>query len=376
MGSFKPNSVKVVRRLGLNVVAGALCLWGSAVLMAARAQQSPGVSSGPTPAPVNRPLKQLVSIALRADGGATTLHAYSFGDAYAIDSAKLHFIARRRGTANAPSVELKANVGTAAFVTPDPRISRSGKGYDEYSIPVRFERSPGMDGLYDVELRADPGFARTASVTLELGDPNRQRAQWHAVFWWPPASAEAGLADLRRRIAGKDTYWYGGVALGCATWSSGFGPNVPVRVLRIERETGQVALLGTGSTMLWGNGPSFYSFDPLRIILEEPHATPLFFGSGGWGGAAADKKSACPAIVLADWQIESILSTDPPPLGIGRKPVAVGMSRDQVAWTAGYPTGFDNVATMQRANSWSYEGGPKNSQAFEFKNDRVVSIFR
>lgn len=318
---------------------------------------------------------QSVALDLRAENGGTTLHTFSFGQPYAINPDKLHFIARRHGVADAPATRLTTKIGFAAFVTPDPRVSRTGKGLDEYKIPLRFEPAPGMAGLYDVELTADPGFAWTASGPLAIGDWSTSQTVWRWVFWWPPATAEAGLTDLRHRIVGKDTYWFGGIALGCASWSKGYGPTVPVRVRAVEREVGQVVQLGTGSTMRWGSGPSFFAYDPLRIVLENPSAPWLFSGGGGWGGAAADNNAECPAVVLADWQVGSMLTTSAPPPGI-KGPVTIGMSRGETAWVAGYPTGFDTLTAMQRAGQWYYEGGPRFSQSFDFTDDRVVSIGR
>jgi hypothetical protein len=57
-----------------------------------------------------------------------------------------------------------------------------------------------------------------------------------------------------------------------------------------------------------------------------------------------------------------------------RAEIRLGEARKDVAWTVGYPTGFELASTVRNATRWHYDRVIFERFDVGFRNDRVVSI--
>jgi hypothetical protein len=148
--------------------------------------------------------------------------------------------------------------------------------------------------------------------------------------------------------------------------------DAPARAIDLARALGDVARHGARViSVRWG--PGFIAWNPVRVVFAPTDATPS--GSNYHvGGTSGD----CPAMLLADWQADIVLSTSPPPsIPTGASPeVKVGTSRDQVAWIRGYPNEVGDRATLRKQAAWRYGTMPMNSSTITFDDDRVASVTR
>ena len=272
---------------------------------------------------------------------------------------------------------MNASIGAPTRI-PQLGSSRAEAQLIQYALPVTFHQPPSGPGFYRVRLLALPGFARTRlGHALGYGDWSRMGAKFQVVMWWPNAARErATLSRARHRFVGKSTYAFGGIGLGCPPrWFNLYRAAVPVRVRAIERERGRIEELWTGAIPTWGDDDvrHFYAFDPLRFFVDTPLATPFVRE-----GSAMPSTQACPAFDLADWQLPITLSSTAPPATLGLHasfaPLHVGMSRSTVIWLRGFPNEFADRRTMLRQSRWSYGGGPFDSYAVNFRNDRVTAF--
>ncbi|HEY1428800.1 MAG TPA: hypothetical protein VGF18_04460 [Candidatus Tumulicola sp.] len=321
-----------------------------------------------------RSFPQSVAIDLRETDGAASLDAFSLGKPYTIDPHKLSFTARRYGDRHAPRRPLIVRIGT-------PRSVASHNAHPErslrvYEMSVDFPQQPGQPGMYDVVLTAAPGFARADDgSTLPFGDWSHPPSAWHAFVWWPDTrDGDASLHDAQRRFAGRDVFGYGGIVVGCPHQFNTYGADTAVRVRQVVRDTGPIEELWTGTTSYRDEmAPHFFAISPLRLLLEKPSAEPL--SSGGSSGTSTER---CPALVLADWQLDVTLSlTAPPPMpklsGIYPQ-IRKGITKNEVAWRFGYPRTFDDLARFRRADRWVYDGSPFSSFWIAFHNGRAVTF--
>jgi hypothetical protein len=193
------------------------------------------------------------------------------------------------------------------------------------------------------------------------------------LLWQPDESnGDAVLQRVRERYVGKTVYGYGGLTMSCAPqWSRTYSATAPLRIVSIDRERGSTATLGAG-TQLGINvlGPSFTAVDPLRIVFAPPAAKPV-----GENFHVTGRPGTCPALVLADFQVDLAITLTRPPPGV-RTPEAslrVGMTRDDVIWSRGYPWEIADRGTLRREATWYYGSGI-GAYAVAFRGDRVVSL--
>jgi hypothetical protein len=231
--------------------------------------------------------------------------------------------------------------------------------------------------MYDVQLHAAAGFGQTESgAPLVWSYP----VSWPVHVWWPDESqGDPVLAELRRRLIGKNIYGYGGIVIDCdPRWFKTYGATAPIHVTDVQRDRGRLEQLWTGSTTHWGNEAAihFFAQDPIRIITEIPPVPEIAQGGSNIEGAPA----RCPAIVLADWQVDATISTTaPPPLPndpFSSHVISVGMSRKEVAWRLGYPNEFAGKSTMDREAVWQYKDSPLGWFHVTFRDDKVTSFTR
>ena len=321
---------------------------------------------------------QSVSFDLRVRDGVPTLHAFSFGAPYTVDPSRIAFTATLRGDPAATAVPLAIKLRAPALVPPvgvgDHRLQGDQK-QQVYSMSVDFPGPPGKPGMYDVVLHAKRGFAATSGGTdLPFGDWSRPGIQrWQIVAWWPDTrGGDSHLRDAQRRFAGHNVYGYGGIVIGCPNAFETYTAATPVRVREVVRDRGQVEELWPGTTISGGDdmAPHFFAVEPLRLLVERPAAKPQ--GIGGSSGSTIER---CPAIVLADWQLDVTLSLSPPPpmraLRGAYPAIVQGMTRDEVAWRIGYPRQFKNFEEVRRTDRWEYAGSPFNSFWIAFRDGRV-----
>lgn len=116
-------------------------------------------------------------------------------------------------------------------------------------------------------------------------------------------------------------------------------------------------------------GPSFYAKDPIRIVFETPKMPPIGTNYGVTG-----RPGSCPALVLADFQIDLAISTSTPPNGITESnPIRVGMSRAALIWTWGFPWEIADRKSLLKENVWHYGIGLAAYTVY-FKNGEVARI--
>ncbi len=226
-----------------------------------------------------------------------------------------------------------------------------------------------------------PGF-RQRNVVEELTLGSRP-AGIQSVFVPDEAHGDPVLASVRKRFAGRTAYGFGGVVLACEPdWENFYAADVPFVVRDVVRDRGTVTL-GTGTTTAWSPfGESrFDAVDPLRFIVTLPRTKP--FGSNGGDGRSVSPgtpSAGCPALVLADWQVDRTITTSTPPrLRFGDPPgrfrdVRIGEPRAEVAWKLGYPTGFEPLAAVHIAPTWHYDRVMLERFDVSFGHDRVVSV--
>jgi hypothetical protein len=148
-------------------------------------------------------------------------------------------------------------------------------------MPVQFPR-PSAPGLYDVRLRAQPGFAVTDDgANLPFGDwSNRSTLPWMVQMWWPDRNTDdAALREAQRRFRGRNIYGYGGTVLGCAHWFYAYKADTPIHVREVLRDT----------------APHFFAFDPLRFLVDLPEVKSV--GAGGSSSSSSESRrseEACP----------------------------------------------------------------------------------
>ena len=333
--------------------------------------------SGQTAAQIRLPPRatnQSVAMDLRVEEGVAQLHAFSLG-AFTLDLSKLSFSAWPYGKLDA--AERPVMVSLAAPVSsPNRGAAMLGTAITEYTMRVEFPKAPGPPGIYDIQLHTAEGFARADDgAPIPFGDWSRSGSQiWRIDVWWPPNPAQS-LESVRKRLMGKELYGYGGVRLSCPPLFWIYDAHTPVRVRAVERDRGRVAELWTGTPVSGGNdmAPHFFANDPLRIVFDRPSAKPWGFGGGG---PAAHE--ACPALELADWQVDVTFSLKPPPdsvprdLGCGG--LHVGMSREDLAWRCGFPHDIGDRATLDHQKLWSYDSAPPFSFAVTFEGDKISSF--
>jgi hypothetical protein len=340
------------------LVAGALCVASSSATQAQRTGFFPNVSLQLQP----------------SDGSAGfVVSATSYKAPFTVDFSKLSFFVRPNGSPQSAGRPLKARIGSAAVVSTNLAHAPVDPVITGFRAPVAFPDPPDDGATYDISATARTGFAQTPTGELPLGNVGIGGLNATPIWWASKTLGAASLRRLRHTYEGRTVYGYGGIAVSCAPdWTRFYPATTPIRVRSIRREH-TVTWLGTGhASYPYVGGLGFIAWNPVRVVFSPTDATP----SGTnyrVGGAAGD----CPALLLADWQAESVLSTSPPPSSIptvASPEVKVGMSRDQVAWIRGYPNEMGDRATLRKEVAWRYGTMPMNSSTITFNGDRVASV--
>jgi hypothetical protein len=108
------------------------------------------------------------------------------------------------------------------------------------------------------------------------------------------------------------------------------------------------------------------------VLLDRPATAPRFTG-----GTSIQSSERCPAIVLADWQLDLTLSTTAPSIAPSDRPfdlLQIGMSREEVAWRFGYPHELADLQTLASASKWDYDSDPYDAFWIAFSNDSVSAF--
>jgi hypothetical protein len=198
------------------------------------------------------------------------------------------------------------------------------------------------------------------------------------MVWWPNLSGgDAALRRLRTRYLRKRVYGFGGIAISCPpTWSQFYPPMSGVRVRSILREYGIVEWLagGRGAGAPYAIGLGFLGYAPLRFVVDPPSVTA---GALAPNYDVPGMPGPCPEFELADFQVETKLSLEPPPFPIPAtlQPIRPGMSRDALIWTRGYPEELATKAAMRRESVWRYACGMGQCTTVTFRHDRVLSVY-
>ncbi len=298
-----------------------------------------------------------------------------------LDTSKLRLFARPHVNGNRIRRERRvaASIGQAQTTSSEiVKTIDSPQYVQSFSIPVKLSGPPGPPGIYDVWARALDGFATKRDGT-PVSLAQRFTAAYPEQVWWPDESGnDRELVRLRKELVGRFIYGYGHIAISCPpSWTKFYAPSTPIRVRSIAREHGHITWLGTGSAASdsypFVSGAPFIAFDPLLIVVEEPSSAryPPTGENHGVGGAAGP----CPGFKLADWQVDTTLSLLPPPAGIGPEFAAlrVGMTRDEVIWTRGYPNEVGTRAALRGEPTWHYGVGLGRSTVTFIKN-RVAAF--
>lgn len=98
--------------------------------------------------------------------------------------------------------------------------------------------------------------------------------------------------------------------------------------------------------------PSIYAFDPIQISFSLPHEKPI-------GEPYRIVGSSCskPRLSLADFQVDVTVSMRPPPAQSIVRSLRIGMTREAVIWSRGYPWEIGERSTLLHLAKWTYGVG-------------------
>jgi len=348
-----------------------LCLIAAVAVCGCSTTHALERSAGQSGPPQSKPFG--ISIYLRENRGAGELYTSALYESYAVNTERFSFTAAQYDRPGGLEYAIPATFGRPVPVQPVGQPAYQPQR--DYEIPVAFSRVPGLPGMYDVQLHVADDFGKTGDGrTLVWWQPS---ASWPVHMWWPDERrGDPNLAALRRRFVGKDVYGYGGVVISCwPQWFKVYSSTTPIRVKAVVRDQGRLEELWTGTMLHWGDEAAlhFMANDPVRFVVDSPKVKDV--GEGGSGVAAIS--APCPAIVLADWQVDLTISTAPPPTLPGdlfaSQRIWIGMSRDEVAWRRGYPNEFSEKRALDRETTWRYKDALRDSYSVTFRGDKVAS---
>ncbi|HVA27330.1 MAG TPA: hypothetical protein VNF68_04075 [Candidatus Baltobacteraceae bacterium] len=285
--------------------------------------------------------------------GVFSLVVSTVGRPFAFEPRSLHFSWQAEdayGDLTATQVPAAIHVGTwmqASLYAPYVDTSANKDLKREYRAPLDFGVPPPRPGLYELVVRADPGFAHTdRGGGLTLG-----RSTIVDVYWPDERNGDAATADLRRRVLGRDVYAFGGSLVACRAANKPEAFDAPLHVTRVWRHNGAAYWLETGAT---GHSypTSFVSIDPIEVNVG----------------------NCDPGFRFADpWHAGVSITTQKPPASLRSDATIVpGMSRNAVRWLLGYPDRFGTAQYFNDLDGWLYEWPQSVSEAVSFKNGRVV----
>ncbi len=316
-----------------------------------------------------------VPLSLQPNGSALTIVGAPFRVEVSIDVSKLRLHARLHGDKAAPERLLASTFGQVRVY----QLAQA-PSVQNFSIPVTVSGPPGPPGIYDVWPSASHGFATaTDGSDVPIPENTAFTREYPTPLSWPDESGnDRALASLQKRYVGRVVYGYGGTWISCPPqWSKLYSASTPVRVRSIRRERGRITFLATGrdASASYIRGLAFVAFDPLHIVVDQPPATTSpVLTNRVVEGPVGD----CPAIELADWQLDTTFSLDPPPMSVPQAgllhPLRVGMSRAEVIWTRGYPNEIGTRAMLRAEPVWHYGASPYEVYQIYFTDDRVSSF--
>jgi hypothetical protein len=205
---------------------------------------------------------------------------------------------------------------------------------------------------------------------------------------WPPVKPEVEdevLAHLRAEYEGKRVWHYAGGWSTCPWAEPGNGTSdgidlQPVRIKRIVRlYAGPYSLplsampSATAASLLNREG-GFVTWTPIVVFLDLHD--PM---SGRWmPNPASGQETAWRCLIpwytmFADrWDFERVFSPTPP----AHPPVAihVGMTKDDVLWSLGFPLSYGTRAQVLPLDTWQYEHVPPFHYWVYFKHGKVVKF--
>jgi hypothetical protein len=194
---------------------------------------------------------------------------------------------------------------------------------------------------------------------------------------WPPVKSEVEdetVASLRAKYEGKYVWHYGGGWSSCPWSDPDNGTSVgldgqPIRIKRIVRIKGGPYSLplsdmpGASKASLLDREGGFATWTPLVVFLELP--SPLSGASWRcvvpWYTMFADR-----------WDFERVFSLTPP----ARAPAQmhIGMTKDEVLWSIGFPLVYGARADVLAVDTWKYEHLPPFHYWVYFKHGKVVKF--
>jgi hypothetical protein len=315
---------------------------------------------------------ETVSFGIAEEGGHATLAVQHVSGPVTLDVRGIRFTASPHGGDSSGAVPIDVDVGApvlAASSSPRENVPVAWRVY-RYHAALAFRSRPARPGMYDVRAIAPDGFARA-----EDGHTLPVSGGTTTVYFPDERDGDRGLAAVRQRFGAGVFYGYGGIVVGCPpAWQNGYRAWVPIHIRSIVREHDRVLRLGTGVIRAWYNaGFSFLTLDPIALAIDVPPAN----ASTSQGGSAQPPLLPCPALRVADpWHADVLISpAKPPPDAIvesGR--VSLGMTREQLRWTHGYPPQWGDAPAVDRAAVWSYDLPAPFAWSVTFANDRVVKF--
>ena len=194
--------------------------------------------------------------------------------------------------------------------------------------------------------------------------------------------------DVSRRaqseLAGKTVYpkALSGVCMqldGSTTNMTFYDATLQVReVYRLSGVAPTLSIDGSG-----GDYAAFTSVDPLVITFQTPLQNRQTFASGDGATITSDPRDCVGFYALAadPWHVARMLSLRPrvnpawPPdirAAVERRTVLVGMTRDMVAASIGYPPIYGTAEDFAKMDDWRYDAAPPYGQDVVFSDGRVV----
>jgi hypothetical protein len=188
--------------------------------------------------------------------------------------------------------------------------------------------------------------------------------------WLPlkPIANDAMVDDLRSAYEGKHVWHYAGGWSECP-WSekgngTGDGIDRPqVRITRIARIYGGSYIVPLGSMPAASMSPftqpgGFYTWSPIVVFFDRAPVAPCI---APYFTMFSDR-----------WDFERVFSLAPPAKPV--RDIALGMTKDEVAWSIGFPLVYGTRADVFALDTWKYAYLPPFHYWVYFKDGKVVKF--
>jgi hypothetical protein len=190
---------------------------------------------------------------------------------------------------------------------------------------------------------------------------------------------------LGAKYAGHDVWRYGDgpfYAGYTQNFSIGIATDTPVRMVGIYRAHGYPQLMAVGSpgTWVYPRPSTFLAIDPLILAVHVKPADVM--------PALAERQvppSGPNAYWFAsdEWDLERSFSlssmesrhpgwTSETRNAIRKRQIKIGMTRDMVAWSLGYPSTIGTITDMNKLNAWYYDEPTPAQSTVKFHDGRVT----